>query len=93
MYRKHIFRTGGTEIAKQVVHGNTGSTDTLIGVFTGSYSCAYFRYGSVPVFQSMWFPGIGIPSTQKLQVFTGYQYRYQYRYATLSSSIESLKLS
>ena len=64
-------------------HKNTGTTDNLITVFTGSYSCVNFRYGSVPVFQSTWFPGIGIPSSQKLPVFTGNQYRYQNRYATL----------
>ena len=50
-YGKHIFRTSATEIAEQVVHKKTGSTDNFIGVFTVSYSCVYFRYGSVPVLQ------------------------------------------
>ena len=48
-----------------MVHKNTGTTDNFINVFPGSYSCVCFRYGSVPVFQSMWFPGIGITSSQK----------------------------
>ena len=70
-------------MANQMFQTNTGTTENFTVVFTGSDSCTYFRYGRERLFESNWFSGIGIPSSQKRPVFTGIYYRFQYRYATL----------
>ena len=70
-YEWHILRRRARKMANQMFQTNTGTTENFTVVFTGSDSCAYFRYGRERLFGSTWFSGIGLPSSKKRPVFTG----------------------